>query len=394
VNEERLRTALRAEPVPDEAGARDRAWRLARQAYAERPHDRRTVGRVRTKLAAVALAGVLLVLVISPAGATVRHWLRDVVNPGHEPSSPALTSLPAPGHLLVDSVKGPWVVSPDGSKRLLGHYGQAAWSPHGRYVAVTTRHQLLAVEPDGDVHWSIARRGPVRDPSWSHPDGYRIAYLDGRALRVVAGDGTGDRALRARVAPVGPAWRPGRRHVLAFAAADGVVTAMAADTGRILLRGPRVTSAFSLAWSADGRRLMVAGRDEVLLLDAHGRVLRRIPAQRGAYVVNAALSPDGHRIALVERSPATASSRLLLADGGSAARPLFSGPGAFAGVDWSPDGHWLLLAWRDADQWLFLQPAHPRRIVAVSNISSQFDPGTRRSPPSPAVAGWCCVEQR
>lgn len=210
---------------------------------------------------------------------------------------------------------------------------------------------------------------------------------------MVAGDGTGDRLLRARVAPVGPQWRPGRGHELAFAGADGAVTAMAADTGRILFRGPQVKRVFSLAWSADGRTLMVAARDEVILLDTRGRILRRIPAQPGAYVVGAALSPDGHRIALVEHSPGTASSRLLLAESGSAARPLFSGPGAFGGADWSPDGRWLLLAWRDADQWLFLKPAHPGRIVAVSNISSQFAPGARRSPPSPAVTGWCCVER-
>jgi Tol biopolymer transport system component len=390
MNEDRLREALREEPLPDERDTEQRAWRLVQRAFAERPL-RPAVRRTRTRLAAVAIAAVVAALVISPAGADVRHWIRDVVNPGHEPSRPALTSLPAPGRLLVESAKGPWVVSEDGSKRLLGDYGQSSWSPHGKYVAVTTRHELLAVEPDGDVHWSVARGGPIRDPSWSRPDGYRIAYLDGRDLRVIAGDGTGDRLLRANVSPVAPAWSPGLSHHLAFVAANGTVNAVAADTGRRLFRGPRVEHAEAVAWSAGGDRLLVVAGDRVLVLDRRGRVLRHIPVPRGTRITSAALAPDGRRIAVVTESGGGASSRLLVAGRGSGLKPIFSGPGAFGGVDWSPDGRWLLLAWRDADQWLFLQPGRARRIVAISNITSQFDPGARRSTTFPMVAGWCCA---
>ena len=393
MNEGRLREALRHEPLPDEAGAKARAWRLAQRAFEDRP-SRRPARPRRGRLVAVVAAIVLTALLISPAGAEVRHWIRNVVNPGHEPSQPALTSLPAPGRLLVESAEGPWVVSGDGSKRLLGAYGQSAWSPHGRFVAVTTRHELLAVEPDGDVHWSLARRGPLRDPAWSSPDGYRIAYLDGRELRVVAGDGTGDRLLRANVAPAGPAWQPGPRHQLAFVAADGTVTGVAADSGKLLFRGPRVEHPEGLAWSARGGRLLVVTRGRVLLLGESGRVLRRIPIPGGSRVESASLAADGQRIAIVARAGGGASSRLLLAAGRASPRPLFSGPGAFSGIDWSPDGRWLLLAWRDADQWLFLQPGRPHRIVAISNISSQFDPGRRTTAPFPAVAGWCCPRAR
>ena len=70
------------------------------------------------------------------------------------------------------------------------------------------------------------------------------------------------------------------------------------------------------------------------------------------------------------------------------------GLGRFDDVVYSPDGEWLLLAWRSADQWLFLNPAHPRRVVAVADIAAQFDPGTTSPPAFPAVAGWCCPAGR
>ena len=55
-----------------------------------------------------------------------------------------------------------------------------------------------------------------------------------------------------------------------------------------------------------------------------------------------------------------------------------------------PTAHWLLLAWRDADQWLFIR-LRDGRVVAVDNISQQFDPGGNGPPPFPRLAGWCCA---
>jgi hypothetical protein len=50
-------------------------------------------------------------------------------------------------------------------------------------------------------------------------------------------------------------------------------------------------------------------------------------------------------------------------------RVLFSGPGRFGRVAWSPSGRRLLVPWPDADQWLFLGAAHPS---SVANIAAQF----------------------
>ena len=144
----------------------------------------------------------LVAALISPAGAAVRDWVGDAVDEGREPALPALTSLPSPGSLLVDSARGPWVVREDGSKRLLGSYAESTWSPRGLHVAVTGTHELAAVDPMGEVRWTLTQAGSVTDPAWS-PDGYRVAYLNGGALRVVAGDGTGDHQVASAAAARG-----------------------------------------------------------------------------------------------------------------------------------------------------------------------------------------------
>jgi hypothetical protein len=335
------------------------------------------------------LALGLIAAVVSPAGAAIRHWVRDAVEVGHEPSLPALTSLPAPGSLLVDSPRGPWVVRASGSKRLLGNYAQSAWSPHGLFVAVTSRHQLAAVDPDGNVHWTLSRLGPVRNPAWS-PDGYRIAYLDGGELRVVAGDGTGDRSLARHAAPVAPAWQPGTLRLLAFLDLAGRVDVVQADSGRSVFDVSPGPGTIGLAWSADGARLLVVRRSGLRVFDRQGRPLWQAQAPAGMRLQAGALSPDGKRVTAILSTRSGAQSEVLLLGPGGEKRRLFAGLGRFGDVVYSPDGRWLLVAWRSADQWLFLSPTHPRRIVAISDISRQFDPGTTSPPRFPSVAGWCC----
>ena len=326
---------------------------------------------------------------ISPAGAAVRDWVGETVDPASEPALPALTSLPAPGELLVDSARGPWVVHEDGSKRLLGAYRQSAWSPRGLFVAVTSPGQLLAVDPEGGVRWAVTRSGSVTDPAWS-PDGYRIAYLNSGTLRVVNGDGTGDRSLVRPVAPATPAWRPGSRHVVVFAGRDGSVRAVDTDTGaQLFATGPGPVPA-RLAWSPDGSRLLVSGPGGLRLLDRDGRLVWSREARAGEELGAAAPLAGGRIAAVLATRAAPRRSELLLLGPGAPATRLFAGPGAFSEVQPSADGRWLLLAWKSADQWLFLDLESPERVRAVAGISAQFAPGTTSPPPFPSVAGWCC----
>ena len=81
------------------------------------------------------------------------------------------------------------------------------------------------------------------------------------------------------------------------------------------------------------------------------------------------------------------SELALLGPGGAPPHASSRASGASSEVLYSPDGEWLLLAWRSADQWLFLNPADPRRVVAISDIAAQFDPGTTSPPSFPESGG-------
>jgi hypothetical protein len=190
--------------APEEAAAQERTWTVVRDAYRTREPVRRRRAR-RRLLLVPAIAIALAAVTLSPAGATVGRWIRHALGVPH--AAPALFKLPAAGSVLVSGAGGTWTVAADGSSRRLGPWRQASWSPHGLFVAVTRTDELAAVDPHGTLHWALARPA-VHDPRWYVPTGYRVAYLSGHALRVVAGDGTGDHLLA-----TGVAWllRPGSR---------------------------------------------------------------------------------------------------------------------------------------------------------------------------------------
>jgi hypothetical protein len=267
--------------APHEHEAQERAWAVVSRAYAEREPVAWPRRHVRPLLAAAVVAAIVAA-VLSPPGRSVVHSLRKAV--GIERAEPALFSLPTRGDLLVASRQGLWLVHRDGSKRLLGHYRDATFSPHGLFIAATRANQLVALDPHGNVRWTLARPAP-RDPVWTGTrTDTRITYLSEGRLRMVAGDGTGDHQVRRRKPP------------------------------RMVVIRHR------------------ASQSEVL---------------------------DHHRV-------------------------VFRGTGVFDQAVRSPDGRWLLVTWPTADQWVFVRPGTPRRIVGASRISVQFGG-------FPRVQGWCCA---
>jgi WD40-like Beta Propeller Repeat len=351
------------DPVPGERESADRSWDVVRQAYAERlPAPRR---RDRRPLVVVAVAVAALAAALSPPGLAVWGSLRDAVsNEDH------LVALPSGGRVLVNARDGAWVVSADGSKRFLSDYRDAAWSPHGLYVAAVRGNQLVALEPNGKVHWKLARRGAIGDPRWSY-EGYRIAYFAGGALRVVNGDGTGDRLLTRDARPGALAWEPGT-HSLAYVDRAGNIAIVNVDRTRSAAHIRTRLSPRRLEWTPDSR-LVAVGPRAVGIFARRGPQLSRIAA--AGRITDASASPEGRRLAVVAVRNGSSTVEV---DG----KPVFNGAGVISDVAWSPDGRWLLLNWRGADEWLFLRtPA--RKLVAVSNIRGTFGDGT-------AVAGWCC----
>jgi hypothetical protein len=396
VNARDLRRELLAAGPPDEVGAQRRAWRVVRTAFDEReptPWPRR---HARALIAVAAGIAVLAAVLSSPGRAVisdVREALgEDKVVVGVPKAKPAVFSLPAKGRLLVTAPTGAWVLDADGSKRRLGDYNAASWSPRGLHVVATTRNQLVAVTPRGDVRWTLARP-QIHDARWS-PSGFRVAYFSGGTLRVVAGDKTGDRPV-ARAAAVPPAWRPGQQHVLAFVTRGRVLTVLDTDT-RATLWTVRVRSRPAhLEWSADGARLLTvvplsARRFALTVYDERGRRLQSLPVP-GAFA-DAAFAPGSHRVALVRSRGTPARSELLILDGDVVRRQdtVFAGKGRFSDVAWSPGGRWLLLGWETAGQWLFIRSTDVEKVKAVSSLSKQFDPGGTGAGAFPRIEGWCC----
>jgi hypothetical protein len=407
MNEDRLRSLLREAPVPVGEDAERRGLAVASEAFAQR---RRAPRPALPRLAvAFAVATLLAALMLTSAGAAVRDWVGDVFAGGVPDAESGLTEIPGGGRLLVQSTAGPWVVQPDGSRRLLGDYDEATWSPRGLFVAAASGRTLSAVEPDGTPRWSLPAPGRVADPLWS-PSGFQIAYRAGRELRVVAGDGTEDALLDRRAKPLRPAWSPQGLGLLAYVDAAGSLHVANTDSGETVGSAAALDEIAALEWAAGGARLLEASRQA---LQVRPVALRKalsslalgppqwVPLPVKATLQAAAFSPDGATIAVLLRRPRAAGqgprSEVLLIDprkpsgdglSGSQHR-LFAVTGQLTGLAWSPSGSRLLLSWPDADQWLFVPADGRGRIRAIGGIAAEFAPGGG-AVAFPTIDGWCC----
>lgn len=367
-----MRPELERIEIPGEHDARERARSVLESAFAERvPAERRT--RRWRPAFAIAIVAAALAAVLSSPGRAVLDDLREVV--GVQRAQPALFSLPSDGRLLVASDAGVWVVRHDGSKRLLGPYREASWSPFGRFVVAARENELAALEPDGDVRWTLAR-SRVSGPRWTGSDeDTRIAYSSRGAPRFVAGDGTDDRpTCAAHASGVPSVWRPGAGFVLALAAPNGAVSVVDVDNCATRWTSQALGAPRKLEWSSDGARVLVLSRTGIHVLD--GRTGRSLSAARG---YDASFRPGTQQLASVRQQGGASIVSLR-------GRTVFRAVGNLGDLTWSPDGRWILVTWPTADQWVLVR-ADGRRIRAVGNISEQF-----RSRVSPRVEGWCCRE--
>jgi hypothetical protein len=371
-----MKERLQRVPLPDELGARRRAWSVVRPAFERRERVSWPVRHARALVAAAVVAALVAAALTSP-GRAVIHSLRKAV--GIERAEEALFSLPARGRLLVTSPRGVWIIRDDGSRRFLGRYRDASWSPHGLFLAAARRNELVALDPKGKLRWALARPS-VRFPRWTGTrTDTRIVYLTRGRLHLVAGDGTGDRDLRlAPAAPTAPAWRPRKERVFAYATKDGRVLVYDLDRGLV---GSRAFGAAptKLEWSSDGRRLLVLAPSRLRVYDARGRIVAQDDPSEGSPDLDASFRPGTYEVAVTRRHGAQ-STAFVLPSGDA----LFNSTGVFRQLAWSPNGRWLLVTWPTANQWVFVRRGARRRIVAASRIASQLGG-------FPRIEGWCCT---
>jgi hypothetical protein len=425
--EERLRHAL----APDEEGARERAllrlraewarrgaeggaeWaRREAEGGAERPRreaeggaepPRRGAdgsrrrgrgwtagaagrGRARGRLAAaVAAAAVVLAAGLTPPGEAVADWVRAAVGLRpeiHLPTdgTPRSDRPPSGGRLLVAASGSLWIVEPSGERHRLGAWTAASWSPHGRFVIAWKGRRLAALDRRGHVRWSLQAPRPVTQALWS-PSGFRVAYRAGGELRVVAGDGTGDRPIGASFSPI--AWRPGRAHVLAHTSGSHL-DVIDVDSGLRLARIQLPFVSGQIAWSADGTRLYARLHRSIAVYDARGRRTGRIRMPGRRTVTSFVPARAGHLVAVSRREHVVSEVALM---GDKRDDVLFRADGRFTRLRFSPDGRWLLAAWPLADQWVFLRSgaAGASRVITSANVSRRFEVRG-----FPQLEGWCC----
>jgi hypothetical protein len=385
MSERQLRRALASLRVPGEEQAEARTWSVVAAGYAASRADAEPRARRKLPVRAVVVVATLAAVtaaVLTAPGQAVLDSVREAI--GVEHAQPALFSLPADGSLLVASPgAGAWLVRPDGSKRRLGDYREASWSPFGRFVVAARTNELVALEPSGKVRWSLARRGP-RFPRWggSRTD-TRIAYLTGSRLHVVAGDASGDMDTGLPgVAAVAPAWQParsGKPFRLAYADDRGRIHAYEPDRRRESFQTALAPIPHKLEWSSDGRLLLAVSPHALRVYDAAGRLVARDDPSDATRDVDATFLPGSGDVAVV-RAHGAQSDVFVLRTG----RLLFRTTGRLTQVVASPDGRWLLAGWPAADQWLFLRTTGARRVTASANVAAQFGG-------FPRVDGWCCA---
>jgi hypothetical protein len=375
---------LRDVPAPGEREAASRAWATVRAAAPAAPPRRVTTGSGPfVVLAAAAALALALAAALTPAGASISRLVRHAVDPppAHH-RAPAHPRLPARGRVLVATPGAAWVVHRSGAAKRLADVRDPAWSPHGIYVAGARKDSLVVLTPAGALRWRLPGRD-VRDPRWS-ADGLYVAYESAGALHRVWGNGAHDVEVTEGRGARAWAWRPGVATSpqtfapeLAYVTRGGELILRHMFTAKVLWRRPLgALRARSLAWSPDGRRLVVVGRRVVILRGRDGKALGTIPVPAGAAPRAAAVSPDGGTAALTSGGTLVAAP---LRPAGAPVRTLLTRPARLGAPTFSPDGRWVLVT--SGAKWLFVPVGGgPPRTVTPA--------GRAFGGAAPRVAGW------
>ena len=219
------------------------------------------------------------------------------------------------------------------------------WSPDGETIAFDRNDDgynwIYAADANGaavrrltpNFHWH---------PAWS-PDG-RLAFVDGRTIWVMNGDGSQKRKLaRAEVELTGYgtqsplAWSPDGKSIVFTSGTALWLMRSDGSKRRKLFGDPNRQTGYPV-WSPDGRSIAFTQGDgdlEVFVVRADGSGLRNLTDNTRIQDVNPVWSPDGRAIAYMTDRDGTTEIYVMNSDGGGS-RNLSNSTGEDCCHAWSP----------------------------------------------------------
>lgn len=344
-----------------------------------------------TKLAFA--AGDLYVISVSAAGGgTPTRLTTGGLNPRNitwsaDATRLAFNSWPCPddyadnypcegSELYVVSLAGPQLKRLTDNDR---HDADPTWSPDGAQLVYETRptpggdRHLYRIAVAGGPPTPLVAGGDSTDPAWS-PDGALIAYVsDGRALKTVQPNGTGQHTLNEVWTPSDPMWTTDSRHLIyddvyEICSHGGCATTeylyrWSLDSGQneslmeptqlyFYIPGPR------MSWTATDYRVAYNAEYHLRTADISGALPAPIMQLTSDTPENGdpSWSPDGRWIAFSSQRPVDYNIHVIGPDG-SGRHALTTHPGNDWNPSWSSDDQIAFTSNRDGNWELYVMNA-------------------------------------
>jgi tol-pal system beta propeller repeat protein TolB len=214
----------------------------------------------------------------------------------------------------------------------------------------------------------------------------KIAFVEGKVLKIVDSDGANERLLPTVGAALSPSWHPSGRWIV-YADADDRGTRIAQIDLRTMKtqllsasnRGLNITPVYT----KDGKNIVwAAGGDspaELFLASANGddTVAKPFVGRSGFETTSPTFSPDGKQVAFMSPRPLTPQLFMMNVDG-TGLRPLtpvVAGKRSYrTGPDWSPNGDEIAFQQQNGDFQVWTITVKDRSMHQLTNEGENEDP--------------------
>jgi tol-pal system beta propeller repeat protein TolB len=214
----------------------------------------------------------------------------------------------------------------------------------------------------------------------------RIAFVDGKQLRIIDSDGANERTIPTVGAALSPAWHPSGRY-LVYSDADDRGTRIAQVDLRTMK--PRLLAAsnrglnITPAYTRDGKNIVWAsGGDspaELVLASAAGddTVPKPFVGRTGFETTSPSFSPDGKQVVFMSPFPLTPQLYTMNVDGTGLRRitPIVTGKRSYrTGAEWSPNGDEIAFQQQNGDFQVWTIRVKDRLMTQLTNEGENEDP--------------------